>query len=252
MLESNSFKSEIWKPFQSFLKFLGNFRHLLLPLIGIYLPLLIFSILALKLWQSEVGFLFPWDVPILTAIHQTVQPQLTKLALFLTQLGGFRGASLIFSAIALLFLLRRQWRSCIYIVTAGLGNVVVNRTLKELLHRARPQLWESSYHQYGYAFPSGHSMMSMTLAAVVIILTWKTPWRLLGVIFGSLFVIAIAWTRLYLGVHYPSDILAGWMVALAWVTGVSSVVKPNLAAINYETSLLPEEVEQVEESKNEA
>ncbi len=248
MLESNSSKSEIWKPFQSFLKFLGNFRHLLLPLIAIYLPLLIFCILALQLWQGKVGFLFPWDVPILMAIHQTVQPQLDALALFLTQFGGFHGSLPIFCTIGLILLLRRQWRSFVYLTTAGLGNIVINRTAKEFMHRVRPQLWESTYHSHGYAFPSGHSMTSMTLAAIVIILAWKTAWRLPAVIFGSLFVLAIAWTRLYLGVHYPSDILAGWMVALAWVTGVSSVVKPNLAATNYETSLLPEEVESGKEA----
>lgn len=245
MLESNSFKSNIGKQFQSFVQFLSNFRYLLLPLIGIYLPLLIFSVLALKLWQSEVGFLFPWDVPILMAIHQTVQPQLDVLALSLTQLGGFHGASIIFSVLALLLLLRRQFRSCIYLLTAGLGNAFINQTLKGLLHRARPHLWESSYH-HGYAFPSGHSMTSMTLATVLIILTWKTPWRIPAMIFGSLFVIAIAWTRLYLGVHYPSDILAGWMVALAWVIGVSLVVKPNWTTTNNETSLLPEEIEQLQ------
>jgi membrane-associated phospholipid phosphatase len=243
MTELNFFKFNIGKQFQLFMQFFKSFRYLLLPLIGIYLPLLIFSVLALKLWQSEVGFLFPWDVPILMAIHQTVQSQLDALALSLTQLGGFHGASIIFSALAILLLWRRQWRSCIYLITAGLGNAFLNQTLKRLLHRARPHLWESSYH-HGYAFPSGHSMTSMTLATVLIILAWKTPWRLPAMIFGSLFVIAIAWTRLYLGVHYPSDILAGWMVALAWVIGVSLVVKPNLATTNNETSLLPEEIEQ--------
>jgi undecaprenyl-diphosphatase len=45
---------------------------------------------------------------------------------------------------------------------------------------------------------------------------------------GSPFVVAIAWTRLYLGVHFPSDILAGWMVAIAWAIGVSVVLKPHL------------------------
>jgi membrane-associated phospholipid phosphatase len=60
--------------------------------------------------------------------------------------------------------------------------------------------------------------------------------------------VAIAWTRLYLGVHFPSDILAGWMVSLAWVIGVSVFIKPYItSAIGVEepsleeTSLLPEE-----------
>jgi membrane-associated phospholipid phosphatase len=107
-------------------------------------------------------------------------------------------------------------------------------------------LWESTYHHYGYAFPSGHSMTSMTLALVMIILTWKTPWRLPVTILGSLFVSAIAWTRLYLGVHYPSDILAGWMVAFAWVIGVTLAIKPNLIAASSEDLLSPNKIEQSE------
>jgi membrane-associated phospholipid phosphatase len=241
MLESDSFKSEIWKSIQSFLTFVKNSRYLLLPLIGIYLPLLIFSVLALKVWQSEVGFSFPWDIPILMTIHQTVQPQLDALALTLTKLGGFHGAFTIFSAIALFLLFRRQWRKLVYLITAGLGNAVINQTVKGFMHRARPHLWESSYHHHGYAFPSGHSMTSMTLAAVVIILAWNMPWRIPVMILGSLFVLAIAWTRLYLGVHYPSDILAGWMVALAWVMGVSLVVKPNLTTTTSKNLLISEE-----------
>ncbi len=45
---------------------------------------------------------------------------------------------------------------------------------------------------------------------------------------GGLFVVAIGWTRIYLGVHYPSDILAGWLVSIGWAVGVSLIVRPHL------------------------
>ncbi|HEY9299769.1 MAG TPA: phosphatase PAP2 family protein, partial [Phormidium sp.] len=74
-------------------------------------------------------------------------------------------------------------------------------------------------------------------------------WCLPILIFGGLFVLAIGWTRLYLGVHFPSDILAGWAVSVAWAIGVSFLIKPQLPKaiitsqpeIPAETSLLPEE-----------
>ncbi len=126
-------------------------------------------------------------------------------------------------------------------MTAGLGNTIINFAAKEIIHRVRPHLWESSYHHYGYAFPSGHAMTSMTLVVVLVILAWKTSWRSLSIILGSIFVLAIAWTRLYLGVHFPSDIVAGWMVALAWAIAASLIIKPHLTTASDETSLLPEE-----------
>ncbi len=67
------------------------------------------------------------------------------------------------------------------------------------------------------AFPSGHATGSFALATAVAVLAWPTRWRLAVIAGGALFVVAVGLSRLYLGVHFPSDILAGWCVALAWV-----------------------------------
>jgi membrane-associated phospholipid phosphatase len=234
----------------SFIKklLIARWRSLLILFIGIYLPLQVFGLLALEVWQNEGGF--PWDVPILMAIHKTAQPQLDIFALSVTKFGSFWTAIPIFSAIALVLLLLKRWRSLAYVLTTVLGSAVINRTVKEFMHRVRPDLWESSVHELSYAFPSGHAMTSMTLIAVLVVLAWNSQWRWLVLIFGSLFVVAIGWTRLYLGVHFPSDILAGWMVALAWAIGVNLIIKPHLTKATdvneqpqQETSLLPEETQ---------
>ena len=73
------------------------------------------------------------------------------------------------------------------------------------MHRVRPQLWQSSAPEFDFAFPSGHAMTSMTLIVILLILSWASPWRWLLFMFGSLYVIAVGWCRLYLGVHFPSD-----------------------------------------------
>ena len=234
----------------SFIKklLIARWRSLLTLFIGVYLPLQVFGLLALEVWQHEGGF--PWDVPILIAIHKTAQPQLDVFALSLTKFGSFWTAIPIFAAIALVLLLLKRWRSLAYVLTTALGSAFINRTVKELMHRVRPDLWESSAHELSYAFPSGHAMTSMTLIAVLVVLAWNSYSRWLVLIFGSLFVVAIGWTRLYLGVHFPSDILAGWMVALAWAIGVSLIIKPHLTKASdvneptvEETSLLPEETQ---------
>ena len=67
-----------------------------------------------------------------------------------------------------------------------------------------------------YSFPSGHAMGSMTLASVAVMLAWHTRWRVPVSLAGMAFVLLVGMSRVYLGVHYPSDILAGWCAAGAW------------------------------------
>ncbi|MEH2291872.1 phosphatase PAP2 family protein [Nostoc sp.] len=237
---------------QSSLSFLKNlliarWRSLLFLLIGVYLPLQVFEILIVKIWQNQAGL--PWDVPILLAVHSTANPQLDILAVALAIIGLPWTAIPILGAIALILLLQKRWRSLAYLLTASVGSVIINRTAKELMHRVRPQLWQSIAPESSFAFPSAHAMTSVTLVAILLFLTWDSSWRWLLLIFGSLYVIAIAWCRLYLGVHFPSDILAGWMVALGWTIGVSLIIKPyetktksvNCDRSEDETTLLPEE-----------
>ncbi|MGF1937325.1 MAG: phosphatase PAP2 family protein [Nostoc sp. ChiQUE02] len=240
------------KESQSPLSFLKNlliarWRSLLLLLIGVYLPLQVFEILTVKIWQNQAGF--PWDVPILLAVHSTANPQLDVLAVTLAIIGLPWMAIPILGAIALILLLKKRWRSLAYLLTASLGSVIINRTAKQLMHRVRPQLWQSIAPESSFAFPSGHAMTSITLVAILLFLTWASSWRWLVLIFGSLYIIAIGWCRLYLGVHFPSDILAGWMVALGWTIGVSLIIKPYITTAKSvdgerpkdETTLLPEE-----------
>lgn len=218
---------QLFLSFLAFLKYLlsKHYRSLLLLLIGVFLPLQIFGELAEEVWEDEGGF--PWDKPILLAIHATASPQLDAFAITLTKLGVFWGVFPAASLISLRLLYHRHWRSLTYLLSTLLGSIVINRTAKVLLHRVRPYLWESPAPEFDYGFPSGHAMSSMTFAVVLIVLFWKTRWRWWVVGGGAVFVLAIGWTRLYLGVHYPSDIVAGWTASIAWATGVRLLIKPN-------------------------
>jgi membrane-associated phospholipid phosphatase len=223
--------SKPWKHLQSFVEFLKklivvHWRSLVVLLIGVFLPLLGFGMLAEDVWENEGGF--PWDVSTLLAIHQTASPQLNIFASTLTKLGVFWGVFPAASVLVLVLLNQRRWRSLAYLLTTLLGSIAINRTVKVLLHRVRPHLWDSPAPELDYGFPSGHAMSSMTFVAALVILTWDSRWRWPVLMSGGLFVLAIAWTRLYLGVHYPSDILAGWMVSLGWAIGVSLLIRPQL------------------------
>jgi undecaprenyl-diphosphatase len=224
------FNSEVWRFLQSFLSFLKHlltkhWRSLLLLLIGVYLPLQVFGELAEEVWENDGGF--PWDVPLLLAIRTTARPQLDIFAVTLTRFGVFWGVFPVAAVVVLILFRQRRWRSLAYLTTTLLGSIVINRTAKVLLHRVRPHLWESPAPEFDYGFPSGHAMSSMTLVAALVILTWDSRWRLPVLVVGGLFVLAIGWTRLYLGVHYPSDILAGWMASVGWAVGVSLLLRLN-------------------------
>jgi undecaprenyl-diphosphatase len=195
-------------------------------LLGIYLSLQVFFIL---LWavQHNQGAL-DWELPILLSIHAQTGEKLDMLAKTITNLGSFWTTTPIIIGMALSFLFAKQWKFLIYTIVIFLGAINISYTGKIIIHRARPRLWELFY-QIGsdYSFPSGHAMSSMSFALVSIVLTWNTSWRWFVVVLSSFFVISIGWTRLYLGVHYPSDILGGWTIASTWVMVVLLIVKLN-------------------------
>ncbi|MEH2146397.1 phosphatase PAP2 family protein [Nostoc sp.] len=206
-------------------------RAVLLLLLGGFIPLLIFGDLAEDVWKQG-GFFF--DIPLLLAIHSTAQPKLDVFVSYLTKLGVFWGVFPAAAMISLLLLIRQKWRAIEFLLTASVGSIIINQTVKRLLHRARPHLWVTPAPEFDYGFWSGHAMASMTLVAVLIILSWNSRWRWFVVIIGTLFVLIIGWTRLYLGVHYSSDVLAGWMVALGWTVGVSFLISSHPVRRRYQ------------------
>jgi membrane-associated phospholipid phosphatase len=214
---------------QSFNQFLKqwlsrHWRSLTILLAGAIIPLQIFIILAFEIWRHQ-GRL-QWDISILNWVHGAANPKLDIFVKTLTHFGTAWGVfpAVILIAIALWFY--RRWRSLTYFLITTIGCGLINHSAKVLWHRDRPSLWQHS-SEYGFSFPSGHAMSSMVLVAALTVLVWGTRWRWLTLGLGSIFVGAIGWTRLYLGVHYPSDILAGWMITLAWAISVSLIVRPN-------------------------
>ncbi len=186
-----------------------------LPWMGIGIPLLGFQQLATQVGQNPQ--VLNWDTSILLAIHETRGTELDRLATTLTHLGSLWILLPVTLAIALVYGWQQQWRFAAYIIVAELSNGLLNAIAKGWMHRLRPQLWESIYHPVtDYAFPSGHAMSSMTFAAALVILTWGTRWQGWAIALGSLWVVIVGWTRLYLGVHFPSDILGGWILGIAW------------------------------------
>lgn len=202
--------------------------RLALVFLGLLAPLWAFGEMADALHEGEV---FVFDIPILQAVHSTASVSLDRFFELMSALGYAWGVVPADALLVLALVLRRRMREGIFAGTAIVGSLLLNVAAKHTFGRVRPDLWRSvSPAETTYSFPSGHAMGSMTLAMVVVLLCWsvrtKTRWQLrwpITIVMAS-FVLLVGLSRLYLGVHYPSDILAGWTAACAWVVGVYGLV----------------------------
>jgi len=123
--------------------------------------------------------------------------------------------------ISALFLIATQHRfSAFLLLVASGGGIVLNAILKSSFDRPRPQLFEWLTEPSSSSFPSGHAMSSaivyFTVAYLIARLEKRRWMRAVTIIASLLLVLLISVSRLYLGVHYPSDVLAGMIIGLAW------------------------------------
>ncbi|MBB4636579.1 undecaprenyl-diphosphatase [Longimicrobium terrae] len=197
-----------------------RWRILLALFAGVLLPLLGFGMLANDVMEHEGLF---WDAPILHFVHDQSTPALDRFMLFMSAIGYAWG---VVPAVPVLFIIlmayRRRGDALFFALAVG-GAGLMNRGAKLFFRRTRPALWTSIAPETSFSFPSGHAMGSMALAAAVVALLWPTRWRWPAIVVGGAFTFLVGLSRVYLGVHYPSDVLAGWSASLAWVVGVSFV-----------------------------
>lgn len=191
-------------------------RQLVLLFAGLLLPLWGFAELADEVHEAEV---FPFDEPILRVAQAMASDGFDQWFLLFSKLGYEYGVVPLDIALVVALASKRRFRESIFAAAALAGSALLNLATKQLFARARPMLWESIAPEQTYSFPSGHAMGSMTLAVVLVLLAWPTRWRWFTVGAMGFFVAMVGLSRIYLGVHYPSDILAGWAAATAWAMG---------------------------------
>lgn len=117
----------------------------------------------------------------------------------------------------------RDRRSAIFFAAAVGGSALINEAIKTVFSRPRPTIVARVYEPHGLSFPSGHSQASMAFALAIMLVVWRLRPSARGASFlFLLFPLFIGWTRTYLGVHYPSDVLAGFALATIWVVSVDA------------------------------
>lgn len=117
--------------------------------------------------------------------------------------------------------------SAALLVLSTAGGIALTTVLKSVFGRPRPDLFDSGYAASSYAFPSGHATVAVGfygMLAVLVAFRLSGRRRWVVAVFGATVVLLIGFSRLYLGVHYPTDVMAGFLAAPLWMSAVVFVL----------------------------
>ncbi|CAN5618955.1 phosphatase PAP2 family protein [soil metagenome] len=167
-----------------------------------------------------------FDRAVLLWIEANVPAWLDGPMRAVTTLGYYRVVLPLLAAISLAFYLKGWRLSAVLLAVSTAGGIFLTTVLKAVFRRARPEIIDSGYAAGFSAFPSGHATVAVGFyGALALILAYhlRGPTRLVVLGSGALLVFLIGFSRLYLGVHYPTDVLAGFLAAPLWLVSVGGV-----------------------------
>lgn len=194
---------------------------LICPAVGAALPAAGVLILGQEVLERQPVMM---DIGIMTWLHAHTGVGLQTFGEIMNVVGGPWVTTPLFVLLplALWFLGRRS-----FAVFAGVGlwlAEAVQWLLKVAYGRPRPDLWPGDVHVSGLSFPSGHATAAAALAAVLVVLAWRSRWRWVVLGTGVVYAALMGLSRVVLGVHYPTDVVAGAFTALACVMGTHAIL----------------------------
>ena len=194
----------------------ANVKYFTYLCIMLVLCAFVFIELAGKVQADELKH---FDYTVIELIQSQIAEKWTALMKVITFFGGKTWTVLAIAISAILFAFYKKRYALYIILTCGLG-AALNLVLKGWFQRERPNFYQLIVES-GYSFPSGHSMGSFILysaiAVVLVKISKKTVVDAVIIILFALLVLAIGISRIYLGVHYPSDVVAGFAAGGFWV-----------------------------------
>lgn len=182
---------------------------------------LLFGVLADSVTESvTVSF----DTSILLWINSHTSAGLDAFFVTVTDLGGAIAVAAISLAFVTYYSIKKRYHRAVFVAAAVGGAALLSLLLKLVFERERPDLWGVLITETSFSFPSGHAMASSALALTIVALAWKTRWRYAIIFVACLYGLVIGFSRLYLGVHFPTDVIGGWIVSAAWVAVVTAIM----------------------------
>lgn len=175
-----------------------------------------FATLAQEVLEKET---YAFDTSILLYLRSLHTPLRDRVMLAFTFFGEPNLLLALSVSLGIILWVRKHRSEARTIAVAGAGAIGLNILLKQLFARARPQLWQRTVDVKFYSFPSGHAMISMVIYGLLGYLLGsrfpKQRWWIYGL--TIILVAVIGLSRLYLGVHWPTDVIAGYTAGLVWL-----------------------------------
>ena len=206
-------------------------NRLFISLIVIARLLLVFGVIADEVMEGSASAFDRYVVLSFRSLSNSSDPigpaWLQSMARDITALGSVVVLGIIlFSVAGYLFLSQKSFSAWL-MLAAVLGGTLLNSLLKHGFARPRPDLLIQSTKVFTASFPSGHAALSaityLTLAALLTRTTNSRQIRIYFVAVGALLTLSVGVSRVYLGVHFPTDVFAGWCIGSAWALGCWAV-----------------------------
>jgi membrane-associated phospholipid phosphatase len=173
---------------------------------------------------SETDDLTQFDQRVLDTVVDHRTPWLTSVARTVTHLGDPWVVVAVVTVAALALVVGRRYHLAVFVVLASGGAALISSVTKQVFDRPRPptSLWLGT--AWGPSFPSGHATQSIAcwgaLAVVVCVLVHPRVGRGLVIAGAALIALAVGTSRIYLAVHWTSDVVCGWAIASLWLTSL--------------------------------
>ena len=194
-------------------------------IIGLVLAIAVVMLFAWMTEEVHEGETLQFDQHAREVIHGYSAPALTSAMRFFSRLGSV-AVMLVMSAAAFLIFWRAGWKRAAILLAVTLGGAfLLEQVLKLSFQRARPAAFFDYPEPRSFSFPSGHALFSFCffgmLASLVTARLGSKALRVALWIAASVLVALVGFSRVYLGVHYPTDVIGGYLAALIWISAVT-------------------------------
>lgn len=180
---------------------------------------IVFLVLALATRRD--GVLVQFDHALASALSLSISPPSLWLLSWITHLGDRTLLTILAVAMTAALLWRRRWTlACLCAVVTGVGGLLTTG-MKHTFQRARPEHLHGYVYEMGWSFPSGHASAAMAVYGIACFLALRilpARWHEIGLVGAATLICAIGASRVFLQVHYFSDVMAGFALSLAWMS----------------------------------
>lgn len=177
-----------------------------------------------------------WEIPLMQSLHRTLGDVLHYPALLLHWLGKWYVAAPLLAAFAAVQYRRLGARFALFALSAGLLPTLTMTAAKAVFERPRPELWPWPVLESGSSLPSGHSGFAAAVCVIMLVRYRSSPHFAAIACLSLAAAVLAGLSRVILGVHYPSDVLAGWINGAATVAALAWLMRPLHRSVQVDAS----------------